>query len=216
MGRLVWFPKSASNSPVLRITWSRLLILAGLMALIALNWSCSALKDICNCLPYEPDIADYRHNAKHVPLPNVTPVEITVQTILSWRQTPFLPPAAPRFGRELTLFHVAHAFLQNASVNTADCDIHMEISATADRTAPRVIVETPVDSEYCAARKTIQSQLAEHGFTLDDTHGGDLPQALPAEVTGLAFEDFEHPQNRGSAEIATLWELHPAIVTITQ
>jgi hypothetical protein len=28
----------------------------------------------------------------------------------------------------------------------------------------------------------------------------------------MAFEDFEH--NRGSAQVATLWELHPAIVTI--
>lgn len=187
----------------------------GVTALIALNWSCSALQDICNCLPYEPNIADYRHNAKHVPLPNVTPVEITVQTILSWPQTPILPPTAPRFGRELTLFHVAQAYLQNASINTADCDVHMEISATADRTAPRVIVETPVDSEYCSARRNIQKQLAQRGFTLDDTHGGDLPQALPAEVTGLAFEDFEHPQSRGSSEVATLWELHPAVVTLT-
>lgn len=196
--------------------WLRAVILSGISALIALNWSCSALKDICNCVPYEPNSLDYRHDAKHVPLPNTTPVEITVQTILSWPQTAVLPPNAPRSGRELTLFHVAHAFLQNASVNTADCDVHMEISATPDRTAPRVIVETPVDSEYCTARKNIQTQLAQHGFTLDDAHGGDLPQALPAEVTGLAFEDFEHPQGRGTPEVATLWELHPAIVTITQ
>ncbi|HLK31563.1 MAG TPA: hypothetical protein VKT29_00655 [Terriglobales bacterium] len=172
------------------------------------------MKDICNCLPYEPDIADYRHAAKHVPLPNTTPVEISVATILSWPQTPILPPTAPRFGRELQLFHVAQAYLQNASINTADCDIHMEISATSDRKAPRVVIETPVDAEYCTARKNIQQQLAQHGFTLDYTHGGDLPQALPAQVTGLAFEDFEHPQSRGSPEVATLWELHPAIVTL--
>jgi len=197
-------------------TWTRAIVLGALTALISLNWSCSALKDICNCVPFEPTIADYRHDAKHVPLPAVTPVEITVQTILSWPQTPVLPPNTPRFGRELTLFHVAHAFLQNASVNTADCDVHLEISATADPKAPRVIVETPVDSEYCSARKNIQNQLAQHGFTLDDTHGGDLPQALPADVTGLAFEDFEHPQSRGTPEVATLWELHPAIVKITQ
>lgn len=196
-------------------TWTRTLTLAGLTALISLNWSCSALKDICNCVPYEPNALDYRHDAKHVPLPAVTPVEITVQTILTWPQTPVLPPNTPRSGRELTLFHVAHAFLQNASVNTADCDVHLEISATSDPKTPRVIVETPVDSEYCSARKNIQSQLAQHGVTLDATHGGDLPRALPAEVTGLAFEDFEHPQSRGTPEVATLWELHPAIVTIT-
>lgn len=173
-------------------------------------------KDICNCLSIEPDIADYRHVAKHVPLPtNVTPQEITVSDILGWDQNlPVLPPETPRSGRELQLFHVANAFLQNASVNSGDCDVHLEISQTADRNAPRVVVETPVDSEYCSARRAIQSQLAKHGFQLDATHGGDLPQAIPAEVTGMAFEDFEH--NRGSAQVATLWELHPATVNLLQ
>ena len=43
-------------------------------------------------------------------------------------------------------------------------------------------------------------------------HGGELPQALPAQILGMAFEDFEH--NRGSAQVATVWDLHPAIVTL--
>jgi hypothetical protein len=174
----------------------------------------SHIQDLCNCLPVEPDAVDYRHAAKHVPLPNGTPQEITVATILSWPTTPVLPPDQPRFGRELQLVHVASAFLQNASVNPGDCDVHLEISATADRNAPRVIVETPVDSEYCSARQQIQSQLAAHGFKLDVQNGGDLPQALPCSVLGLPFEDFEH--NRGTAQVATLWEIHPAIVTISQ
>jgi len=192
------------------------------VAFLALNYiHCNAVntlgdiqpKDICNCLPVEPDIADYRHAAKHVPLPNTTPQEVTVTDILGWDQgLPVLPADAPRTGRELQLFHVAQAFLQNASVNPADCDVHLEISQTADKTAPRVIVETPVDSEYCSARKNIQAQLSQHGFQLDATHGGELTSALPAQVTGMAFEDFEH--NRGSAQVATLWELHPAVVTL--
>lgn len=147
-------------------------------------------------------------------LPNITPQEITVQTILGWPQTPFMAPDAPRSGRELQLFHVSHAFPQNASINPADCDIHMEISQTADKHAPRVVVETPIDAEYCPARRQIQSQLAKHGFQLDVQHGGELPQPLSAEILGMAFEDFEH--NRGSEQVATLWELHPAIVTLTQ
>jgi hypothetical protein len=190
--------------------------LAFVTALLSISQivSCSAIsgKDICNCLPLEPDIADYRHNAKHVPLPGGTPQEITVQTILSWPQTPVLPPDQPRFGRELQLVHVANAWLQNASVNPGDCDIHLEISAIAQRTAPRVVIETPIDSEYCSARRNIQNQLKQHGFQLDVSHGGDLPQALPADVVGLPFEDFEH--NRGSAQVATLWEIHPAMVTL--
>jgi hypothetical protein len=169
-------------------------------------------EDLCKCLPIEPDIADYRHVAKHIAIPNIAAQEIGVDTILSWTQDPFTPPDAPRTGRELEVFHVASAFVQEASVNAADCDVHMEISQTQAKNAPRVIVETPVDSEYCSARQNIQVQLKQHGFRLDSQHGGELPQALPADVMGMAFEDFEH--NRGSAQVATVWELHPAVVTL--
>jgi hypothetical protein len=169
-------------------------------------------EDLCKCLPVEPDIADFRHIAKHTAIPNIAAQEIGVDTILSWTQDAFVAPDASRTGRELQVFHIASAFLQEASVNAADCDVHFEVSQTADKKAPRVIVETPVDSEYCSARQTAQSQLAKHGFKLDSQHGGELPQALPVQVQGMAFEDFDH--NRGSAQVGTIWELHPAIVTI--
>jgi hypothetical protein len=169
-------------------------------------------EDLCKCLPIEPDVADFRHIAKHAAIPNIAAQEIGVDTILSWTQDAFVAPDAPRTGRELLVFHVATAFVQEASVNAADCDVHFEISQTADKNAPRVILETPVDSEYCSARQMEQAQLAKHGFKLDSQHGGELPQALPAEVLGMAFEDFDH--SRGSAQVATIWELHPAIVTI--
>src|SRR5450755_4249340 len=169
-------------------------------------------EDLCKCLPIEPDIADYRHAAKHVPIPNVVAQEVSVETILTWSQDIFIPPDAPRFGRELEVFHIANAFLQNASVNALDCDVSMEISQTADKSSSRMIVETPVDSEYCGARQKLQAQLKQHGFRLDSQHGGELPQALQVDVVGMAFEDFEH--DRGP--VATLWELHPAIVTLHQ
>ena len=169
-------------------------------------------KDLCNCVPFEPDTLDYRHAAKHVAIPNVAPIETDIPMILAWPQDLALPPDAPRSGRELQVFHVAQAFLQNASVNRGDGDIHLEISASASKSAPRVVVETPVDANFCPARQSIQSQLQQRGFTLDATHGGEIPTAIPADVTGLAFEDFEH--NRGSAQVATLWELHPAQVTL--
>ena len=167
-------------------------------------------KDLCKCLPIEPDIADYRHLAKHVPIPNIAAQEVSVEIILTWPQDPVIPPDAPRTGRELEVFHIANAFLQNASVNAVDCDVVMEISQIADKSSSRMIVETPVDSEYCSARQNMQAQLKRHGFRLDSQHGGELPQALPVDVVGMAFEDFEH--DRGP--VATLWELHPAIVTL--
>jgi len=169
-------------------------------------------EDLCKCLPVEPDILDFRHIAKHVPIPVIAAEEIGVDTILSWTQDTVVRPDAPRTGRELQVFHVATAFLQEASVNSADCDVHFEISMTADKNASRVIVETPSDSEFCSARQAAQSQLKKHAFTLDSHHGGELPQALPISVLGMAFEDFDH--SRGSVHVDTIWELHPAIVTI--
>jgi hypothetical protein len=135
---------------------------------------------------------------------------VSVAIILTWPQDVFIPPDAPRTGRELQVFHIAKAFLQNVSVNAVDCDLSIEISQTADKSSARMIVETPVDSEYCGARQNLQAQLKQHGFRLDSQHGGELPQALAVDVVGMAFEDFEH--NRGP--VATLWELHPAIVTL--
>jgi hypothetical protein len=213
--------QSAEHEGVL-VTCNRKYILGSIaiILLTAIGLSCGAdnnlsqtiSSDICGCLPLQPDAADYRHAAKHTPLPGGTPQEITVATILGWPQDPVLPFDQPRAGRELQLVHVSTAFLDNASVNPDDCDVHMEISDVADLNAPRVIVETPVDSEYCTARQKVQTQLKRHGFTLDAQHGGDLAQPLPVDVLGLPFEDFEH--GRGTSKVATLWEIHPAIVTI--
>src|ERR1700682_426088 len=100
-------------------------------------------EDLCKCLPIEPAILDFRHIAKHVPIPNRIDEETTVEKMLAWPQDPYVAFDAPRAGRELLVYHVANAFLQQASVNAADCDVHFEISATADKNADRVIVETP-------------------------------------------------------------------------
>lgn len=94
-------------------------------------------QDLCKCLPVEPAILDFRHLEKHVPIPIIAAQEIGVDTILSWTQDAFVAPDAPRTGRELQVFHVANAFLQEANVNAADCDVHFEISLTADKNADR-------------------------------------------------------------------------------
>jgi hypothetical protein len=175
--------------------------------------------DVCHCNPSAPASQDFRHAEKHVPLPNVTPVETTVAQILSWPLGPDPTNTTPRTGRELTLYHIASTYLQNARLISFDCDIHLEISETASKNAPRVIVETPIDSEYCDNRKSLEDALAQHHFRLRyvanaDVNQSELPNALPVSVLGLAFRDFEH--NRGSAEVGTPWELHPAEVTVLQ
>jgi len=198
-------------------------LLAGLVLLALLAFSCGSLNiselqplDICKCTPLEL-VLEYRHAEKHVSIPAMVASEITIDTIYTWAQTDPSSLDPPRTGIELQVFQVAAAFIQEVNISSEDCDVHIEISQTADKNARRVIVETPVDAEFCSARKNIQAQLAQHGFRLDAEHGGELPQALPAEVLGLAFEDFDHSAiglGRGSAQVATVWELHPATVNL--
>jgi hypothetical protein len=38
-------------------------------------------ENLCKCLPIEPDIADYRHLAKHVPISDVPIQEVTVSGV---------------------------------------------------------------------------------------------------------------------------------------
>lgn len=187
-----------------RISWIALLSIFAL--------SCGG--GICDCHPTAPASKDFRHDDKHVPLPAITPVETSVAQILAWPLGPDPTNTTPRSGRELTLFHIATAFLQNARIVSFDCDVHAELSEVPSKNAPRVIVETPIDSEYCANRESLASALAKHHFRLrsEQASQAELPQPLPVSVVGLAFRDFEH--NRGSQEIGTPWELHPAIVTV--
>lgn len=166
---------------------------------------------ICKCLQTEPDSTDYRHAAKHVPLPNGTAQSITVATMLGW-PVPTQPAAdAARSGRENQLFQIDHAYLQFAGENTGDCDLHLEVADTTDKNAPRVIVETPKDDSYCPSRMALAAALAPSGVTLGPG-SGELSPAVPVTVTGLAFEDFNH--KRGTDKVKTVWELHPAVVTV--
>lgn len=173
-------------------------------------------KDLCKCNPLNLGL-EYRHSEKHVPIPPIAPVEISIDTIYTWPQTDPGVIDPPRTGVELQVFHLTTAYLQAVKVNSEDCDVVFEVSQTTDKTARRMIVETPVDSEFCSARKNIQSQLLQHGFKLDVEHGGELTTALPVDAMGLAFLDFNHAEiglTRGSPQVQTLWELHPAIVTL--
>ncbi len=204
---------------------SRIILSAGLFMLLALSCGggsggTSGLsaslanpvnQDICNCTPTESATDDYRHAAKHVGLSGPTGTVITVSDILGWEVGTDPGPDAPRTGRETQMFFIAHAYAQFAQIMSGDCDIHVEVSDSADKTAPRVIVETPIDAEYCDARRALRNALLTRGFTLS-TNSGEIDPPIPVSVLGLAFRDFEHL--RGTALVATPWELHPAIVTV--
>lgn len=169
-------------------------------------------RDACDCTPSQPASKDFRDPVKHVPLPALTPLDIDVSTILAWPIPPAPANDAPRTGKELQLFHIAHAFARDIRIVNSDCDLHIEISQTTDANAKRVIIETPIDSEYCPTRRAVQSVLQQQGLALDSDHPGELVQPIPMEITGLAFLDTPH--NRGSVFVATTWELHPAVVNV--
>jgi hypothetical protein len=167
--------------------------------------------DICNCSPSAPDSADYRDLAKHVGLPTATAQDITVAQILQWPTGPDPAPDAPRTGNELLMFHIPTAYAQFVWLVPNDCDIHIEISDTPDPNAPRMVVETPRDAPYCSTRQNEVAGLARYGVPVS-TGGYNLAQPIPVEVIGLAFQDSNH--ERGTQKLATVWELHPAIVYI--
>jgi hypothetical protein len=166
---------------------------------------------ICACTPSEPASSDYRHDQKHVGLPGATGQDITVSTIVSWAVPADPAWNAPRTGVETQEFHIAHAWLHFVWLVAGDCDVHMEIADSADPNAPRIIVETPVDGEYCSARQTLQQQLSAHGVSIG-FNGVELSNPLPIDVLGLAFQDFNHA--RGTSHVASPWEIHPAIVNV--
>src|SRR5258708_19749747 len=88
-------------------------------------------EDLCKCLPIEPDVLDFRHLAKHVPIPTVAAQEIGVDTMLSWTQDTFVDPAAPRTGGELQVFHMPTTFLQQPPSNASSCFCPFQFSPTS-------------------------------------------------------------------------------------
>ena len=170
---------------------------------------------LCACKPTHITKDDWRIEFKNDALPGLEPEDITVSKILGWPEGPDPGPRAPRSGNELKMFRIRKAYMQTAFFRRSDCDLHVELSEQPDKDAPRMIVETPGASEYCAARTSIYSDLQRHGITLTDLNQ-ELSPPLTIEVEGVAFRDQAHPVwfARGSSKVTTLWELHPAIIKI--
>lgn len=165
--------------------------------------------DVCNCKPRDEKPTDYRYAAKHIPLPEGESQQISVHEVLAWEKGPDPKNNDPRKGRELQLVVIPRAYVQFAWAYRGDCDIHVEISETPDKDAPRVVVETPIDPEYCPARKAIQTALRGHGIELSVLQQ-EVADPFPVTVRGLPYQDFNH--KRGSKHVATVWEIHPAIL----
>lgn len=170
---------------------------------------------LCACKPTHITKDDWRIEFKNGFLPQGEPRDTTVADILSWPEGPEPGPRTSRSGKELVLWRIPKAYLQTAFIRESDCDLHTEISEQPDKNAPRMIIETPGTSEYCESRSSVFSALQQRGITLRVLNQ-ELTQPLPVEVVGVAFRDQAHPVwfARGSDKVATLWELHPAVVKL--
>ena len=170
---------------------------------------------LCACKPTHITKDDWRIEFKNGSLPQLEPEDTTVAAILAWPEGPEPGPRTPRLGNELKMYRIRKAYMQTAFFRRSDCDLHVELSERPDKNAPRMIVETPGASEYCPSRTNVYSELHRRGIILTDLNQ-ELSPPLVAEVEGLAFRDQAHPVwfARGSDKVATLWELHPAVVKI--
>ena len=171
---------------------------------------------LCSCKPTHITKDDWRIEFKNGSLPEGPPQEVTIAAALQWPQGPEPAARTPRSGRESTLFHVPKAYLQSVFLRKSDCDLHMEVSEQPEKNASRMIIETPGTSSYCEARTGMFEALRRNGITLTEVNQ-ELSRPLAVEITGVPFRDQAHPVwfARGSAQVVTLWELHPAILKIS-
>jgi hypothetical protein len=170
---------------------------------------------LCDCRPTHITKDDWRIEYKNGALPALEPEDTTVAAILAWPEGPEPGPRSPRSGPELKMYRIRHAYMQTIFLRKGDCDLHIEISEQPDKKAPRMIVETPGTSTYCAARTNMYADLQRRGISLTDLNQ-ELSPPLPVEVEGVAFRDQAHTVwfARGSDRVKTLWEIHPAVVRI--
>ena len=171
---------------------------------------------LCDCRPAHITKDDWRIEYKNGALPTLEPEDTTVAAILAWPEGREPGPRTPRSGPELKMYRILHAYMQSVFLRKGDCDLHIEVSEQPDKKAPRMIVETPGTSTYCAARTKMYADLQHRGITLTDLNQ-ELSTPVPVEVKGVAFRDQAHTVwfARGSDRVKTLWEIHPAIVRIS-
>jgi hypothetical protein len=119
-------------------------------------------------------------------------------------------PLDPRESQVVTL----KGDLWLAKIESNDCDLHLEISGVGgSQSDDRIIVEIPQGPQFLAARNALLQALAARKVKLSDK---PLKQSIPMQVLGFMFFDAWHfsagnprGHSHGSAEVATLWEIHP-------
>lgn len=109
--------------------------------------------------------------------------------------------------------------LQRVTLESDDCDLHMELSAPgAPASAPRVVAEIPSNPMFQTARDAVLRALPA-SVHLTPGHSVDLPTPIVLTVTGFALYDTARADRANprattheTAQVATLWGFHPVWV----
>jgi hypothetical protein len=193
--------------------------LPGLILCLLLEPACVSA-DI-SCTPAKPLPQQNRTRMKHRNPPAQSPgvTLMTVQEVIAEAvpsgasQPGFRTHDAPLDARESQLVTLkGDLWLVNKEPD--DCDLHLEISAVGgSQSDDRIIVEIPQGPQFVAARNALLQALAAKNVKLSHT---PLTKSIPVQVLGFLFFDAWHftannprGHSHGSAEVATLWEVHP-------
>ena len=111
-----------------------------------------------DCSPSVEKEKQHRSEMKHraIPTGDIKPTLVSVNDMLNW-DVPKNPRGEMSDPRELQVFTV-EGYVIHAKLAPDDCDVHMEIAATNDDKAPRVIVEIPNDKGFEEAQSQRSSR----------------------------------------------------------
>ena len=104
-------------------------------------------------------------------------------------------------------------FVRKIKLSDDDCDLHLELAASGETNAPRVIVEIP--PTRLSLQKIVAAMFNLSATARSHTYNG--AKALAVVVTGFGFVDLSHQCHNaptagcqhGGSQVKTLWELHP-------
>jgi hypothetical protein len=177
-----------------------IIIIVGLLLINTTAYAAPRQKNV-TCSPTVEKEKQHRSEMKHrkIPTEQTKPTFVTVTDMLNW-DIPKNPRGEMSDPRESQVFTV-EGYVIHAKLAEDDCDVHMEIASTNDESAPRVIVEIPNDRGFEEAQKLAINS-----------------KGKKVSLTGYPFWDSAHwskadqrkGHNHGSAQVGTLWELHPA------
>jgi hypothetical protein len=162
------------------------------------SFAATRIKNI-QCSPTVEKEKQHRSEMKHRKPVTETSTNVTVTDMLKW-EVPKNPRGEMSDPRESSIYTV-EGYVIHAKLSPDDCDVHLEIAATNDEAAPRIIVEIPNDVGYEQAQKVAVNA-----------------KGKKIALTGYPFWDSAHwshtdekkGHNHGSVQVGTLWELHPA------